>query len=225
MWFPLLFVSNTLICRQVSVYASPPELVKQTYMSMTTSPVLWAKRDLNPRLPRYQRGTLTIWVTCPLNTIPINEHPWKLYFLWTRRESNPPLSPCKGETPALEHASPNTHLKYDKFKELCAFGGIEPTHIWPLLIYIVSSCILSLDVKPTCTEQLQSPIYCDKPAFIFCTPAGIRTQDPQLRRLLLWSTELRRHLRIWWDSNSHSPPFSSLLQGPMQYPSDYSFLW
>ena len=27
--------------------------------------------------------------------------------LWTRRESNSPLSPCKGETPALEHASPN----------------------------------------------------------------------------------------------------------------------
>ena len=26
--------------------------------------------------------------------------------LWTRRESNPPLSPCKGETPALVHASP-----------------------------------------------------------------------------------------------------------------------
>lgn len=26
--------------------------------------------------------------------------------LWTRRESNSPLSPCKGETPALEHASP-----------------------------------------------------------------------------------------------------------------------
>ena len=75
---------------------------------------------------------------------PIAPHPQDLYklylwikpeitftskFLWTRRESNPPLSPCKGETPALEHASPNTHLKYDKFKELCAFGGIEPTHI------------------------------------------------------------------------------------------------
>ena len=58
MWFPLLFVSNTLICRQVSVYASPPELVKQVYMSMTTSPVLWARKDLNLRLPRYQRGTL-----------------------------------------------------------------------------------------------------------------------------------------------------------------------
>ena len=71
MWFPLLFVSNTLICQQVSVYASPSELVKQVYMPMTTSPVLWAKKDLNLRLPRYQRGTLTIWVTCPLNTIPI----------------------------------------------------------------------------------------------------------------------------------------------------------
>ena len=65
MWFPLLFVSNTLICWQASAYASPPELVKQTYMPMTTSPVLW-----------------------------------------TRRESNPPRSPCKGVPPALEHASP-----------------------------------------------------------------------------------------------------------------------
>ena len=65
MWFPLLFVSNTLICWQVSVYASPPELVKQVYISMTISPVLW-----------------------------------------TRRESNPPRSPCKGVPPALEHASP-----------------------------------------------------------------------------------------------------------------------
>ena len=27
-------------------------------MSMTTSPVLWARKDLNLRLPRYQRGTL-----------------------------------------------------------------------------------------------------------------------------------------------------------------------
>ena len=32
MWFPLLGVSNTLIWQQVSVYASPPELVEQTYI-------------------------------------------------------------------------------------------------------------------------------------------------------------------------------------------------
>ena len=37
-------------------------------------------------------------------------------FLWTRRESNPPLSPCKGETPALVHASPN----------LVTPSGVEP---------------------------------------------------------------------------------------------------
>ena len=182
MWFPLLFVSNTLICRQVSVYASPPELVKQTYMSMTTSPVLWAKRDLNPRLPRYQRGTLTIWVTCPLNTIPISEHPWKLYFCGPEGNRTLHSLLAREKRHPWNMRAQNTHLKYDKFKELCAFGGIEPTHIWPLLIYIVSSCILSLGVKPTCTEQLQSPIYCDKPAFIFCVPAGIRTQDPQLRQ-------------------------------------------
>ena len=73
MWFLLLSVSNTLICGQVSVYASPPELVEQVYMSITTSPVLW-----------------------------------------TRRESNPPRSPCKGVPPALEHASPkNTHLTFN----------------------------------------------------------------------------------------------------------------
>ena len=65
MWFPLLGASNTLICQQVSVYASPPELVEQVYMSITTSPVLW-----------------------------------------TRRELNPPRSPCKGVPPALVHAGP-----------------------------------------------------------------------------------------------------------------------
>ena len=79
MWFPLLFVSNTLICRQVSVYASPPELVKQVYMSMTTSPVLWAKKDLNLRLPRYQRGTLNHLSYLPIkynsNHIANSEHP------------------------------------------------------------------------------------------------------------------------------------------------------
>ena len=84
MWFPLLFVSNTLICRQVSVYASPSELVKQVYMSMTTSPVLWAKKDLNLRLPRYQRGTLNHLSYLPIkynsNHIANSEHPWKLYF-------------------------------------------------------------------------------------------------------------------------------------------------
>lgn len=96
MWFPLLFVSNTLICQQVSVYASPPELVKQVYMSMTTSPVLWAKKDLNLRLPRYQRGTLNH----------LSYLPMKIVFLWTRRESNPPRSPCKGVPPTLVHASP-----------------------------------------------------------------------------------------------------------------------
>ena len=84
MWFPLLFVSNTLICRQVNVYASPPELVKQVYMSMTTSPVLWAKKDLNLRLPRYQRGTLNHLSYLPIkynsNHIANSEHPWKLYF-------------------------------------------------------------------------------------------------------------------------------------------------
>lgn len=74
-------------------------------------------------------------------------------------------------SPSLPH-SQNTHLIYNKFKKLCAFGGIEPTHIWLLLICIVLSCILSLDVKPTCTEQLQLPIYCDKPAFIV-EPRGI----------------------------------------------------
>ena len=141
MWFPLLFVSNTLICRQVSVYASPSELVKQVYMSMTTSPVLWARKDLNLRLPRYQRGTLTIWVTCPLNTIPISKHPWKLYFLWTRRESNPPLSPCKGETPALEHASPKYSYKIWQIQRtLCLRGNrtnpyLTLTHIHCLELY------------------------------------------------------------------------------------------
>ena len=32
-----------------------------------------------------------------------------LYNLWIERESNPPLSPCTGETPALEHVSPNVN--------------------------------------------------------------------------------------------------------------------
>ena len=109
---------------------------------------------------------LTLWVGLVNQLVNILEN---CICLWTRRESNPPRSPCKGVPPALEHASPKkTHLKDNKFKELCAIGGIEPIHIWPLLIYIVSSCIFSLEVKPTCTQQLQSPIYCDKPAFIWC---------------------------------------------------------
>ena len=147
---------------------------------MTTSPVLWAKRDLNPRLPRYQRGTLTIWVTCPLNTIPISEHPWKLYFCGPEGNRTLHSLLAREKRHPWNMRAQNTHLKYDKFKELCAFGGIEPTHIWPLLIYIVSSCILSLGVKPTCTEQLQSPIYCDKPAFIFVSPLGF---EPRTHRL------------------------------------------
>ena len=131
MWFPLLFVSNTLICRQVSVYASPPELVKQTYMSMTTSPVLWARKDLNLRLPRYQRGTLN-----HLSYLPI-----KIVFLWTRRESNPPRSPCKGVPPALEHASPKYSSKIWQIQRtLCLRGNrtnpyLTLTHIHCLELY------------------------------------------------------------------------------------------
>ena len=57
-------------------------------------------------------------------------------------------------------------------------GESNQTHIWPLLIYIVSSCILSLEVKPTCTGQLQSPIYCDKPAFVLCPRRGSNSEPP-----------------------------------------------
>ena len=172
MWFPLLFVSNTLICRQVSVYASPSELVKQVYMPMTTSPALWAKRDLNPRLPRYQRGTLN-----HLSYLPIkyNSNHENCIFVDPKRIEPSTIS-LQGSSASLGTCEPKIlNLKYNKFKELCDIGGIEPTHIWPLLIYIVSSCILSLGVKPTCTEQLQSPIYCDKPAFVLCS---LRDSNP-----------------------------------------------
>ena len=41
------------------------------------------------------------------------------FIAWTARESNSPLSPCKGETPALVHAGP--------IFEMVTSVGLEPT--------------------------------------------------------------------------------------------------
>ena len=60
--------------------------------------------------------------------------------------------------------------------------------------YTLSRAVHFQLVKPACTGQLQSPIYCDKPAFVFCTPGGTRTHDPLIKSQLLWPTELQEHL-------------------------------
>lgn len=81
---------------------------------------LWGERDLNPQsrpTQHLQCCPLPITVYLPnlgvrwdLNPRPLapqaNALPTELLTQWIRRESNPPLSPCKGETPALVHASP-----------------------------------------------------------------------------------------------------------------------
>ena len=49
--------------------------------------------------------------------------------------------------------------------------------------YTLSRAVYFRLARPTCTGQLQSPIYCDKPAFIlFCTPEETRTPILRFRR-------------------------------------------
>ena len=48
--------------------------------------------------------------------------------------------------------------------------------------YILSRAIYFRLVKPTCTGQPQSPIYCDKPAYFICTPEETRTPILRFRR-------------------------------------------
>ena len=47
--------------------------------------------------------------------------------LWTARESNSPLSPCKGETPALVHARPNASLRVLEFNQ--RLSGFTPSEL------------------------------------------------------------------------------------------------